>query len=371
MNNTKARKTMTIVMIMVLFSSIFASRVPMQVTAAPAWNGSGVIVFDYSHGQHSSSVEYVDEYLADNLTALGYTVVWALGGINSTILTNAVGFVAGSIYGETMGYATDEITAIADWYNDGHKFMWIGYDSDYGGATFIHDNMTEILEAVGSHVYAEPTSVEDPESCCASAYRAVANVTSNDAFVADIVEGVSNVLMHGPTLLVGSDSDTPGFNVTPVALETESIDNVYPLLYYSPAATIADADLVYPVAHNDGDSGSFVAASIEIDAGEDNTGILVVSGASPYGDYRPMYIDTYKDVLLDGYNLVRQAIDWGIQNIPEEVTTTTTTTSAETTTTTTPTPTTTTTEDMTFMYTVVGIGAVVLILVIIIVVKRK
>jgi hypothetical protein len=139
----------------------------------------------------------------------------------------------------------------------------------------------------------------------------VANGTSDDAFVAGIVEGVEAVLMHGPTLLYGSDSDTPGEDVDAVALETTSIDNVYPLLYYGGNATITDADVTYPYAHTDGDIGEFVATTLEIAAGENETGVIVVSGAAPYGDYRPMFIESYYDIVLTGYNLVIQAIYFG------------------------------------------------------------
>ncbi len=283
---------------------------PTPVTAA----GTGTIVFDYSHGQYSSFLAgNVDLDLKNDLIDLGYTVVWAMGGINASILEDAVGYVAGSQYGETTGYTADEYTAIANWFNAGNKFMWVGYDSDYDGNSVI-TNMTAMLEGVGSHVYGEPLSVEDPESNCASGYRAVANETSDDEFVADIVADVDAVLMHGPTLLYGMESGFLWGAGTPVALETVTIPNVYPLLYYSEAATLVNPDLIDGFAHSDGDVGSVVAATIEISAGAAGTGVIVVSGASPYGDYQPMFTDEYKNVTLTGYNFVNQAIDFGINH---------------------------------------------------------
>ncbi|MHA2200466.1 MAG: hypothetical protein ACXABN_11335, partial [Candidatus Thorarchaeota archaeon] len=93
------------------------------------------------------------------------------------------------------------------------------------------------------------------------------------------------MLMHGPTSLYGSTSGAEGTDV--VALETETITDVYPLLYYGASATIGDSDLVPPLANNDGDSGEFVATTLEVNAGTAGDGVIIVSGASPYGDYQP------------------------------------------------------------------------------------
>jgi hypothetical protein len=174
----------------------------------------------------------------------------------------------------------------------------------------------------------------------------VANTTSDDAFVADIVEGVDAVLMHGPTMLYGSDSATPGENVDPVALETESIDNVYPLLYYGGSATITDGDVTYPYAHDDGDIGGFVAATLEVAAGAAGTGVIIVSGASPYGDYSPMINHEYYSVPLNGEKLVVQGITVGLEKalVPD---------------------------DMTMIYLAVGLGAVVIVIIVIVIMKKR
>ncbi len=305
-----ARKALTLLVIGSLLASIFVLPLPVAAQAPSISYEKGTIVFDYSHGQYSGSVAGMDEYLEGNLTAMGYEVVWAKGGLNATILDDAVALIMGAIYEE--GFSAAEVTAISTWFNAGNKFLWVGGDSDYGGATYITNNMSMVLESVGSHVYQEPTAVEDAYSNCGSGYRAVANVTTTDPYVEAIVDGVSKVLMHGPTLLYGSNNATPGADVVPVALEDTDIDNVYPLLYYGPAATIVDGDITPPIAHDDEDEGSFVATTFEINAGADGSGVIVVSGASPYGDYRPMYADEYYEVTLDGYNLVLNAIHYGI-----------------------------------------------------------
>jgi hypothetical protein len=136
MNHINRRKAATLFVITALFASILTIPTATQAAATPAATSLGKIVFDYSHGQESGSgtVQALDAMLEANLTAMGFDVVWARGGINATILTGAVGFVAGSIYGASNGYLAAEVTAIANWYNAGNKFMWIGYDSDYTSA---------------------------------------------------------------------------------------------------------------------------------------------------------------------------------------------------------------------------------------------
>ncbi|MHA1906459.1 MAG: hypothetical protein ACW98Y_04120 [Candidatus Thorarchaeota archaeon] len=338
-NNLFAKRAFTVGIIAALFAAFLIGPAPV------AADGTGTIVFDYTHGQYSSNLwNTTDLIVADALEAMGYTVVFAYGGINASVLDGAVGFVAGSIYGSSNGYTAAEFTTIADWFNAGNKFMWIGYDSDYAGRTYINDNMTKILEDTGSHVFGEPLSVEDPISSAASGYRAIANGTSDNSFVAPIVAGVEKVLMHGPTCLYGSSSATEGTDV--VALETGSIANVYPLLYFGGSATIVNADLVNGYAHDEGDTGAFVAATLEIGAGTAGNGVIIVSGASPYGDYRPMAEAEYYDIVMTGgLDFVVNGIDFGMNQAQAM--------------------------DMTLILAIGAIGAVVVIVIIIAVMKRN
>ncbi len=329
--NMNARKALTYVIIATLFASYIA--IPIVPVAA---DGTGTIVFDYSHGQDSSAVAFIDEYLDGNLTDMGYTVVWAKGGINASILQGAKGFIAGSIYGTDAGYTSAEVDAIVNWFKTGSKFMWIGYDSDYSGWDYIRKNMTMILDGIGSHVYGEPTSVEDPISNCVAGYRPVATHFAN-------VTGISKILMHGPTCLYGSTTGADGEGA--VALETEEIDDVWPILMFNESAQITDADLVEPFAHDDEDVGAFVGATYEANL---YYGAVVVSGASPYGDYRPMTADDYYGVTLQGMSFVTQVIDMGM-NL-EGVTPP---------------------SDMTMILLLGGVGVVVIVIIVAIIFMRK
>jgi hypothetical protein len=84
--------------------------------------------------------------------------------------------------------------------------------------------------------------------------------------------------------------------------------------------------------------------TVEYNAG----GIIAVSGASPYGDYQPMYTGEYYGFELDGYNLVKNAIEWGLNPDPQP------------------------TEGLDPMLLIaIGGGAVVIIIIIVIVMKKR
>ena len=341
----KSRKIVTLLLIAALFApyAMVVGFAPVEVRAA----GTGTIMFDCYHGQFSSYInETYDRYLQGNLTALGYDVVWSNESFTSTVLADVDGLIIGAQYGEDKQFTTAEITAIGDWFNAGNKFLWIGNDADFGGMYYSIYNMTAILEACGSHVYPEQTDVEDAGSCCGAAYRTVANATGTDAYIADCVADVTHILMHGPTIVYGCTSGVAN-DSTAVALEATSVPNVYPLLYFGPGAVIADTDLIDPVAHATDATGPFVPCTAESYAGDAKTGVIVVSGADPYGDYAPMNAETYKNVTLSGHLFVKQTIDWAMNLAP------------------------TLTPPMDMLLIVGAVGAVIVVVIIIAVVMKK
>jgi uncharacterized protein YaaQ len=333
--------------------------------------GEGKILFDYSHGVYKASAYGVDQRLYTSLFLMGYEVVELYGGLNATILADADGLVLPKIWGVENGYLAAEVTAVGAWFNAGNKFLWVGGESDFveaGGGQVVLDNQTLMLEAVGSHIYLEPTAIQDPARYAGASYRPIANITGTDPYVSSIVNGVTEVLTHSPTIVYGSDSATPGEGVSPVALETSSIDNVYVLLQHSNNGTVVDSDLTAPYAHTNGQKGAFASVAMEVEAGGDNSGVLVVSGGNIIGHYWPMMEDMYAgEIGLNGLFLVRQAIDFGMKTAaPEPVPTTT-----DTTPTTTPTGTVTPEPIDPMLLAVVGIGVVLVIIIVVVVVRRK
>ncbi|MFW9909311.1 MAG: hypothetical protein ACFFEF_12110 [Candidatus Thorarchaeota archaeon] len=318
MRNRELRKGTLAVFTVILMSSLLVFSVPTIAFASTssAAGDMGTILIDYSHGSYKASAEHLDQWLADNLTLMGFEVIFLWGGLNSTILADADGLILPKVWGAENGYLAEEVTVVADWFNAGNKFLWVGGESDFveaGGGQAVLDNQTLILEAVGSHVYHEPTAVQDPGHFAGAAYRPIANITTDNPKLAGIVEGVEDVLVHSPTSLYGSDSTTPGEDVSPVALETVDIENVYVLLQHSETATIVDSDLVEPYAHSNGETGPFASVTLETHAGEAGTGAIVVSGGNVIGHYWPMMEDTYAGVEdMDGMRFVKNLIQYGM-----------------------------------------------------------
>lgn len=340
-------KTFTYAFIALLFASFILLPAPVV-----AQEVAPIIVFDISHGQesdHGGSFDTYDANLAANLTEMGYTVVWAKGGINASILSDAAALIIGSIWGDGTEFLTAEITAIGDWFDTGNKFLWVGYDSDFTRdpteGAFINDNSDDILEEVGSHVYGEPSALYDEEqNVDDQSYRVVSNVTSDNAFVADCVDGVNKVMTHSPTVLYYTATGTArAADAAP--LEGTTYTNVYPVVYSSPASQIQDGDDTAPIAHDDGDTGSFVVMTVEIGAGAAGNSMIVVSGSKPYGGYHPMCDYEYAEEIMQGDKLVRQTIDWGITYVNQT--------------------------DLTLILAIGAIGAIVVVVIIIAVMKKK
>ena len=325
------RKLLFSGMLLILIAMVFIS--PF-VTPAVAQEGK-VVLIPLGHGEGTKLLDL----FVGNLTEWGYTVKFANGTINSTILDGVDILLLGSVWG--ANYTDAEVNAVKNWFEEGGKAIWVAGDSDYGGGNYIITNANKMLEAINSHIRVEPTSVEDPASNCGAAYRVAANVTNTDDSVASkLVEGVEHpILFHGPSILYGVKDDG-----TAVALEEESIENVHWVLKTSKYGVINDHDEIPPVAHENGQEGSFVVMAVEMYAGPASNNKIVVSSASPYGDYQPMFSWTYKNVTLDGPTLVKNTIDWMAQvEAPTNWT----------------------------LYIGVGVGIIVVIAVVIILLKRK
>jgi hypothetical protein len=287
-----------------------------------------VIVIDYSHGQDQNVQGrfFHDPNFFGNLSEMGYDVIVATGGLNSSLLGPADCLILGSVYGPDNGFSGQEIDAIQEWFFEGPRFIWVAYDSDYSDSPesvhYINTNMSTVLERIGSNVYGEDAHIADNILNCGATYRAIANVTSDDSFVARIVEGVDKVLMHGSTLLYGSNSTMPSRYDSPVCIEVCSILNVHNILHYSPTSYIEDWNPPPPIVYDANQTGSFVAATIQTKVGANQEGVIVVSGGGPYGSYCSMYADEYCGVPLTGSRFVLQVVEFGVSydpSIPDEV----------------------------------------------------
>ncbi len=296
--------------------AVFSPHAP----AAAADPSGKVVVFVTGYGIGSNSLTEIQTWL----TGLGATVR-VVTDVNDSALAGADAVIFGGPYGSVgeEGFnATNApvvFDAIWDWWNGtaggqgGGKFLWMGSDSDYGGGDWISANTSKILETVGSALRHEPTSVEDPVSNCGGgAYRVVANVTESvDPDGVQITTGVTHgALFHGPTLIYG-------FNGTHnVALHNNSIANVFNIMYTTGTGVIVDQNpTVPPYTVSDSQTGNFVMMAGEKDIGYFSNNRIIATGASPYGDYEPMWTDSYLGTEMNGSVVVKQAILWGLEAV--------------------------------------------------------
>ncbi len=275
------------------------------------------LVVDYSHGQRYDPTYYMDEHLWDNLMLMGFEVILATGGLNETILEGADALMIASVVQEQDMFSVAEVAAVQSWFSEGNKFLWVACDCELSGE-HVTNTSNVVLAAVGSHVYGEIAAVADPVHNVDASYRVLVSDADRDprvfAMVAPLTLPSAQVVMHSPTLVYGSDSTDPAPDVDPVPLESQSVDGVYPLLYYSANATVLDATPPPSRAHSDGQTGPLVAMTAEFGAGASGTGVIVVSGNSPYGDFMPMCSEEYRGVALNGLALVRQVVYFGVLN---------------------------------------------------------
>jgi hypothetical protein len=299
-------------------AAVYAPQAPV----AEAQASGKIVVFVTGYGAGTLLLSNITTWLE----GLGATVRIATT-LNDTILAGADALIFGSPYGPVSGISELSpanspalLQTIWDWWNGttnykgGGKFLWMGSDSDYQGRDWISMNSSKILETVGSHIRYEPCEITDPFTNCGASYRPVANVTESvDPDGAWITTGVTHgALIHGPTLLYGVNGT--GHDV---GLHNNTIPGVFNILYTNYTAEINESNPTIP-AHTvvQGQTalqyGNFVAMAGEKDIGYWGNSRIIATGASPYGDYQPMYTDEYYGVTLDGPTVVKRAILWGL-----------------------------------------------------------
>jgi len=84
---------------------------------------------------------------------------------------------------------------------------------------------------------------------------------------------------------------------------------VYPILATTETGTIVDNSEPLGNVYEVGDEGRFpIVAAEKLDTGS----VVIVSGASPYGDYEPFIVTEYYDVPLDGPRFVENTLLWSL-----------------------------------------------------------
>ena len=249
--------------------------------------------------------------LTELLTNAGYKVV-LLTEITPSALEGVDALVIGKMYDYDSGFSTAEVQAIANWFKQGGKFLWVGADSDYvepylnpEDTSFKAGEPNKILEAIGSSLRLEYGSLEDPESNAGAGYRVVSYERNTEGWAGEITAGADKVLFHGPTFVVGYK------NGQFVPIDQVLSDTCVWLYRSSPSGTVVSHDGVDPKAHAIGETGQFVEAAAEKIKVGNKYSKVIVTGESLLGD-RVIITKEYHGVSLQGDIFVRNAFAWGL-----------------------------------------------------------
>ncbi len=258
--------------------------------------------------------------LEGNLSAAGWEVV-ELTEITPETLADLDALVIGKMYNEQSGFSDAEVQAIAEWFKQGGKFLWVGADSDYTepylnpeDTSFKSKEPNKILAAIGSHLRIDHMSVEDPENNAGAAYRVVATRAAggiNDQGpAAEITKGVDRILFHGPAGLAGYKDGKF------VPIEQVFNEHIFWLARTGPQGTVVSHDGVDPEAYSVGDTGRFYLAAAEViqvysDLFTIKYSKVIATGESLIGD-RNIFNSEYHGVSLDGPTFTMNVFRWGL-----------------------------------------------------------
>lgn len=257
-------------------------------------------------------------HLVSNLTKAGYKVrlieeisAKTLRDVDVLILGRAAG--PGSLRPE-------EVRAIAQWFRQGGKLLWLGADGDARrageeDATYRADEPNKVLEAIGSHIRVDYCTVEDFGSYVENAdYVLVTRVESGlneEGEAAEITKGVDRLLFRSPACLIGC---MDGRLVAPEeAIEAGAMW----LCRTGDHGTVVDMDGVKPVVYEVGYKGRlYLAMAEEIPVVSDLFTIVyskvVVTGEAVVGG-ESIAIDSYGGVSLDGMRFAMNVVKWGLK----------------------------------------------------------
>jgi hypothetical protein len=304
-----------------------ASGLRLAVPASAAGgDGRIVVALDLAHGE---SDKYVN-YIVGNLSNVADFVLIENTTITPELLGNVDVLILGQPDAELSG---DELQAIINWLQSGHRILWVAGDSDYPPGTRRQKIANEVLEAVGSHLRLEMGAVYDAVHNAGAFYRVLGRVAPDNKpeyNTSIISQGITKpVLYHGPTVLLWVD-DQGNYH----DLAKEAPDNVIRIVWTYNTSYIADNEKP-PLNYYDpaiDKNRTFVMLAAEVMDDD----IIVASGESPYGDYEPTWSWEYHNVSLDGPRFVSNMIlwfKWWIDHGGKPIELTTTTTTQTTTTT--------------------------------------
>ncbi len=294
------------------------------------------IAVDLAHGESSSGLSQMipamKQYQWAYFGAPGQLPSnLSVKNLGSTITLSALKDVDVLILGQpTQPLTLSEINAIAQWFKEGGKVLWIAGDSDYGSGVKTQNNVNTILSKLGlGNLRVDLCSVSDPVSNAGAGYRVVAydrpdNITPYRSILVQNLQHDGKVLFHGPGPIAWVSS-----NGTWHALKgpVPSL-HIYRIVVTSKHGTIVENNMPPAHAYTAGNTGVYTlmaAQIIKLNNGKYD--VLIVSGETPYGGYQPIWDNVYHGVQLDGHQFIKNVIAWSLTVIQKGLPMTSTSTS--------------------------------------------
>ncbi len=262
------------------------------------------VSIDYSHGMAVAEHEAV--FLEKNLIACGSNFFIIDGSFSIQPETDVL-----LISASTTDFSTGELDDIYNWFYDiGPRLLWVAGDSDYDGQFDpIYNN--EILSTIGSRLRLSSDAVMDDVRNDGMPYRVAVNYPFSDGALNSIfTTGVSSIIMHGPSNVLGY-------------IDGAVIDLVYN--DYLDGIEIIMASSMYSYAVNQDGSPNIldyyssygilgIYPMIVIEDFGDNK-YVIVSGEAIFSDYKNMYGLTtaagiWNNGFHDGKILVDNILSW-------------------------------------------------------------
>ena len=316
------RKVATIIVAFVLFS-VFGFALASATTVA----------VDLTHGENTKYLvdPVVDQsnqshILAPSIVEGVGDMQWAYFGnpdmfpnntkiknLGDTITADALKDVDILILGQpTSPFTPEEIQAIKDWFAQGGKVLWIAADSDYRNGVKAQDATNNFLEQLGyGNLRIDLCSVDDHASNAGSTFQVIGHVDpdADTPFKGMITKDFlhdGKVLFHGPGVVAWVDENGNWHPLT----EDSKPPLTYRIVVTSEDGIIVENSAPSANAYIANDTGVFTLLAAQVVPLGGTQSILIVSGESPYGAYKPIWSPLFRGVNLDGPQFVSNILHW-------------------------------------------------------------
>ncbi len=312
------RRVLPVLLLGLMFLSIagFAS---ISHAARPA---GIVIALDMSHGQNPGGLVELMHLIPEADWVIIVKTEDDIANLPTWVQNNAYEIRTGGITTDNLNYVDmliigqptelltpDEVNAIASWFNDSGRAIWVAADSDYPaqGSEIAQQAANQVLEAIGAHIRVDYVSVEDSQSYAGKTYRVV-GIIDPPAELSFLKWGARKMLFHGPGVVYAIDE-----NGNPVNPITNPVPNVYVLVRTSEGGEIVEHQPKAPgepgnvgVFYQVGQTGEFPLLVAENLSGK----IVIASGESPYSGYQAGITWIYYGVVMQGPQFFKNLVYW-------------------------------------------------------------